>query len=91
MQKILSLACTLLLLSSATAQDWNNHRQSVLAQPTLIRYHIFDGAPTAPNLAPTKDAPNSDLVYKTQHPIETVDLREPTTASPNQSRQDRGL
>ena len=74
MQRIIPVGLSFFLLSvlSAAAQDWNTHRQSVLAQPALIRYHLFDGSPTAPNLAPSKDAENSDLVYKTQHPFEMV-------------------
>ncbi|MDR0327805.1 MAG: LamG domain-containing protein, partial [Planctomycetaceae bacterium] len=84
MQKFFAIALSCLLLSSATAQDWEAHRQSVLTQPTLIRYHLFDGSPTSPNLAPSKDVPNSDLAYQTQHPIEAV--REPGTMSPAPSQ-----
>ena len=57
------------------AQDWNQHRESVLAQSSLIRYHLFDGvqfSQTSLNLAPSKDVENSNLVYKTQHPFEAV-------------------
>ncbi|MCL2711643.1 MAG: LamG domain-containing protein, partial [Planctomycetaceae bacterium] len=74
MKKFTPLAVSLLFLSiPAIAQDWNQHRQSVLAQPSLIRYHLFDGTTTLPNLAPTKDVADSNLVYRTQRPFEAVD------------------
>ena len=74
MQRIFP-ACLLFLLLSflpATAQEWDKHRQAVLGEPSLIRYHVFDGTATVPNLAPAKDVENSNLVYKTEHPFEAV-------------------
>ena len=73
MQRIFTACLSFFLFSaSLNAQDWDKHRQTVLAQPSLIRYHVFDGSATASNLAPAQDTENSDLTYKTEHPMETV-------------------
>ena len=80
MQRIIPLCLSFLLLSaSLSAQDWDTHRQTALANPSLIRYHVFDGTPTSPNLAPAKDVENSDLVYRTEQPREAVDGFQPNT------------
>ncbi len=68
--------CFLFVIASSVtinAQDWNKHRQAVLDNPALIRFHAFDGSNTSPNIAMKKDVDNSDLTYKTKHPLEAVD------------------
>jgi len=66
MQRFLSTCLSLFLLSFPAGA------QEALKQPSLIRYHVFDGSPTSPNLAPSADVANADLVYKTQQLLETV-------------------
>ncbi|MDR3196798.1 MAG: right-handed parallel beta-helix repeat-containing protein, partial [Planctomycetaceae bacterium] len=73
----ISFFCAFFLAAFASAQDWNEHRQTVIGHSDLIRYYVIDPSVAETkiiqNLAPNANSQTSDFSYQTNQPFEIVE------------------